>query len=63
MKANKPVAIWHPGAWTPQRCAAWNRMREQGKARLERWVDAEKDAGRCHARQVPDEAKAMMEDE
>lgn len=48
---------WAAGAWTPRRCALWNRFRDNGETdlqkRLERWVDAETKRGARHETELP----------
>jgi len=51
------IKRWQPGAWTPARCALWWEMGQDGRKRLERWVMAEYERGRCHAVEVPEIAK------
>ena len=51
------AGAWKPGAWTPARCALWRQMDEAGQKRLEAWVSAERERGRCHRGQLPDQSE------
>ena len=46
-------ASWSPGAWTPARCTLWHSMDTDMRDRLEKWIWAEGERGKCHASQLP----------
>jgi len=48
-------AKWAPGSWTPARCALWHSFEDNDmRKRLETWVNAERERGRCHKDQLLD---------
>ena len=53
----RPKAKWAPGAWTPARCALWHGSSPDMRGRLENWVWAEHERGKCHKGQLPEGVK------
>lgn len=62
--AKEPTAAgnptWNPGAWTPKRCAVWNKLSGQAQADFVAWVSSESKRGECHPHQVLPEHEGLL---